>query len=125
MYQEIRAIRVALAVIVTAHVGHETRNRKLRVLRDMIRDVMDRYDVLGAESLLDGLRAMHTLAHDTGLNSDLGRTETHHEVKIRLRLIDEIAVWLVQKAEQDGMGPIRWISSDSPPRPRNTEDIPF
>lgn len=141
MNRDVRAIRVTLALIRQAHISHPRRDEKLRVVRDMIRAVWNRYRDEGSDDalmLVDHLRAAWALCHAQQPTGDHQTLETHTEVRQRLWLADEVLAFLITKIEEDGQAPNLWHSLDgietkgdsqvielAQNHPRDVDEIPF
>lgn len=111
MHRDVRAIRATLTTIREADMSHTRRDQKLRVVRDLIRNVWDRYRDVGSDDVLmlvDHLRAAWALCHAQRPTGDHQTLETHTEVKQRLWLADEVLAFLITKLEQDNQAPHLW-----------------
>lgn len=142
MHKDVRAIRATLALVRSLHMSHIRRDQKLRVVRDMIRAVWDRYRDEGSDDammLVDHLRAAWALCHAQQPTGDHQTLETHSEVKQRLWLADEVLEFLILKLEEDQQAPNLWHSLDGVEEDkeargvllvevrvdRDTDEIPF
>lgn len=108
--EDLRTIRITIMAIRERTWGHRVRNNRLRVMCreiDLLIDDNTRFNndiwlwsgqAALREQLLDGLRALRTLAHP-GTDAP-GAFETNREVMDRLRLLEDLATFLIQKAEE-------------------------
>jgi hypothetical protein len=142
MHKDVRAIRATLARVRDIHMSHTRRDQKLRIVRDMIRAVWERYRDEGhtdAMMLVDHLRAAWVLCHAQQPTGDHQTLEEHGEVRQRLWLADEVLEFLILKLEEDQQAPERWhplegirtepdaivIALVEEQSARDTDEIPF
>jgi hypothetical protein len=111
----LRTIRIVTEAIVKQTFGHDYRNRMLAVMRREMEVIIskhadfdgdyylrDQRDV--REQLRDGLQAVALLLHGGGDGDGdpnrVGSFETHRQVNDRLKLLNDLASFLIQKAEE-------------------------
>lgn len=142
--QDLRTIRITIQSIREQTWGHKVRNKRLVVMCREIDRLIDDHTTFNndiwlwggqadlRDQLLDGLRALRTLVHPSIEDRPL-MAETNREVRDRLRLLEDLATFLIKKAEEikPPMSAIdrvlREVSSmsraDQPPP--DVDEIPF
>lgn len=111
----LRTIRIVCEAIVKQTFGHDYRNRMLAVMQREMTVIMRRHSDFDGdyylrgrddvqEQLRDGLRAVAALLHaggDGDTDPDRNHFETHREVIDRMKLLKDLATFLIDRAEEE------------------------